>query len=158
MKRKTFKKHLGLIIAVMVFGNSYGDIVKSQQEHNGLAQKDISRNPLNEKSLDSGSSKIRGLESEGIINHLPNHANSPIVKFSSGRSRNYYDVEGYSNNHFVQGEIEINRSDGKINGYIFGSNQDKTYIYGELNKYQDVVAYDKEGNVYQLIIIESTRR
>ena len=65
------------------------------------------------------------------------------------QSNRSFTVTGYREGEYVHGEIRFNGGQD-ISGYIYRLDKDKVYIYGTLYK-KKIIAYDLEGNLYQLI-------
>jgi len=64
----------------------------------------------------------------------------------------FYPVEGYQNSEYVYGEIEL-LNQGEIRGFLYRSNGEQTYVYGERQNKSNVNAYDQKGNVFLLDIM-----
>jgi len=58
-----------------------------------------------------------------------------------------YEVEGYSDNGgYVYGEIEANRDEQDVEGYIYDEEGNAVYFEGEWTGYGEVEGYDDNGN------------
>ena len=58
-----------------------------------------------------------------------------------------YEVEGYSDNGgYVYGEIEANRGEQEVEGYIYDEAGNEVYFEGEWTGYGEVEGYDDNGN------------
>ena len=67
-------------------------------------------------------------------------------KYGDGRYN--YDVEGFSDDGHVTGNVDTN---GKyIDGYITDENGDEKYFEGEFTGHGEIEGYDEDGNFIEL--------
>ena len=58
-----------------------------------------------------------------------------------------YEVEGYRDDGgYVYGEIEANRGEQEVEGYIYDEAGNEVYFEGEWTGYGEVEGYDDNGN------------
>lgn len=62
-----------------------------------------------------------------------------------------YDVEGYSDDGtYIYGEIEANRNERDVEGYIYDEKGNELYFEGEWVGHGEIEGYDEEGNYIEL--------
>lgn len=58
-----------------------------------------------------------------------------------------YEVEGYSDDgSYVYGEIEANKGEQEVEGYIYDEEGNEVYFEGKWTGYGEVEGYDENGN------------
>jgi hypothetical protein len=62
-----------------------------------------------------------------------------------------YEVSGNSEeSEYVFGEIEANKGEKEVEGYLYDENGNEVYFEGEWTGYGDVEGYDEDGNYIEL--------
>ncbi|MCP4990081.1 MAG: hypothetical protein GY928_29770 [Colwellia sp.] len=62
-----------------------------------------------------------------------------------------YDVEGYNEDgKSVYGEIEANKDEQEVEGYIYDEEGNEVYFEGEWTGYGEIEGYDENGNYIEL--------
>ncbi len=61
-----------------------------------------------------------------------------------------YEVEGYGDDGYVYGEIEANRGERDVEGYIYDEDGNEKYFEGEWTGNGEIEGYDEDGNYIEL--------
>lgn len=73
-----------------------------------------------------------------------------LVSFLASASDYEYDVSGYPKGEYVHGEIEANRGEGEVEGYLYDEEGNQVYFEGEWSGRGEVEGYDENGNYIEL--------
>lgn len=61
-----------------------------------------------------------------------------------------YEVSGHVDSGYVYGEIEANKGEKDVEGYLYDENGNEVYFEGEWSGYGEIEGYDENGNYIEL--------
>ncbi len=61
-----------------------------------------------------------------------------------------YDVSGYRDSGYVYGEIEANKGERDVEGYLFDEDGNEVHFEGEWTGHGEIEGYDENGNYIEL--------
>lgn len=61
-----------------------------------------------------------------------------------------YDVSGHGDSGNVYGEIEANKGDRNVEGYLYDENGNQVYFEGQWSGRGEIEGYDENGNYIEL--------
>jgi hypothetical protein len=73
-----------------------------------------------------------------------------FLAFNTFASDYEYEVSGYGDSGYVQGEIEANKGEKEVEGYLYDESGNTIHFEGEWTGHGEIEGYDEDGNYIQL--------